>query len=122
MTAQRQPKGSYKTAFRMTMIGAVISAFLLIDGLVLFLTGGLNGDATPVFPVFGGSWANDNRSSGTSLLIIGVMMAVVTFAGWWRLARPLRAAERGTAAGAADPVATSQAATPNSATVPRHDR
>lgn len=118
MTARRQPTGSYKTAFRMTMVGVVISAFLLIDGLVLFFTGGLNGDATPVFPVFGGSWANDNRSSGTSLLIIGVLMAIVTFAGWWRLARPLRTSVPGTT----EPAETSQAGTPSSATVPQHDR
>ncbi len=94
MTARRQPTGSYKTAFRMTMVGAAISALLLIDGLALFITGGLNSDAAPLFPVFGGSWANDNRSSGTSLLVIGVLLAIVTFVGWWRLARPLRAAER----------------------------
>jgi hypothetical protein len=114
--------GSYKTAFRMTMVGAVISAFLLIDGIVLFLTGGLNADAQPVFPVFGGSFANDNRSSGTSLLIIGVLMTVVTFVGWWRIARPLRAAERD--GGAADglPDAGDQTAMPGPATVPQHDR
>jgi hypothetical protein len=61
---------------------------------VLFLTGGLNSDATPVFLFLGGSFANANRSSGTNLLILGVLLTAVTFAGWWRIGRPLRAQEQ----------------------------
>ncbi len=86
--------GSYKTVRRFTIVGGCVSAFVLIDGLFLFITGGLNSDATPVFPMFGGSF-NANRSSGTSLLILGVMLAAVSFFGWWTLGRRLRGAERG---------------------------
>jgi hypothetical protein len=107
MTGKRQVTGSYKTVRRMTILGAVLAAFLLVDGFVLFLTGGLNGDATPVFLFLGGSFANANRSSGTNLLIMGVLLALVTFAGWWWLGRPLRARERGA-------VAAGDGATPES--------
>ena len=91
---KRQVTGSYKTVRRLTIIGAVVSGFLLIDGLLLFLTNGLNSDATPVFLFLGGSFANANRSSGTNLLILGVLLTAVTFVGWWRVGRPLRAQER----------------------------
>ncbi len=107
MTGKRQVTGSYKTVRRMTIVGAVLAAFLLVDGFVLFLTGGLNGDATPVFLFLGGSFATANRSSGTNLLIMGALLALVTFAGWWWLGRPLRARER-------DGVAAGDVATPGS--------
>jgi hypothetical protein len=78
---------------RLSIVGGCVSAFVLVDGLFLFVTGGLNSDATPVFPMFGGSFSA-NRSSGTSLLILGVMLAAVSFFGSWTLGRRLRAAER----------------------------
>lgn len=122
MSGKRQVTGSYRTVRRFTIIGAVVSAFLVIDGLVLFATGGLNSDATPVFPVFGGSFASANRSSGTNLLIMGVLLALVTFVGWWRIGRPLRAAEQQGRQGPAEPAGPARQAEPGTAAVPRNDR
>ena len=78
--------GSNKTIRRLTILGGLLSAFVLIDGVVLLVTGGLSSDATPVFPMLGGTFSA-TRSSGTSLIIMGALLAVVTFAGWWKLGR-----------------------------------
>ena len=92
--------GNYRTIRRFTILGACLSAFVLLDGVVLLVTGGLSSDATPVFPMLGGSF-NATRSSGTSLLIMGVLLAVITFAGWWKLGRRLRDAQRSASSGSA---------------------
>ncbi len=84
--------GGNKTIRRFTILGACVSAFVLIDGVVLLVTGGLSSDATPVFPVLGGSFSA-TRSSGTSLLIMDVLLAVITLVGWWKLGRRPRDAE-----------------------------
>jgi hypothetical protein len=81
-----------KSVRRFTILGACVSAFVLIDGVILLLTGGLSSDATPVFPVLGGSFSA-TRSSGTSLVIMGVLLAVITLVGWWALGRRPRDAE-----------------------------
>jgi hypothetical protein len=56
---------------RFLILAAVLATAVLADGIVLAVTGGLSSDATPVFPVLGGSFAK-TRNSGTSLIIIGV--------------------------------------------------
>jgi hypothetical protein len=122
MSAKKQVTGSYRTVRRFTLVGAALSAFLVIDGLVLFATGGLSSDATPVFPVLGGSFASASRSSGTNLIIIGVIMSLVTLAGWWRIGRPLRAAERRDRQSPPEPAAPARQAGPEAAAVPRDDR
>jgi hypothetical protein len=81
-----------KSVRRFTILGACVSAFVLIDGIILLVTGGLSSDATPVFPVLGGSFSA-TRSSGTSLVIMGVLLAVITIVGWWALGRRPRDAE-----------------------------
>lgn len=81
-----------KSVRRFTILGACVSAFVLIDGVILLVTGGLSSDATPVFPVLGGSFSA-TRSSGTSLVIMGVLLAVITLVGWWALGRRPRDAE-----------------------------
>ncbi len=80
----------WRVVKRMTIIGALLTAFFLIDGLVLFLTGGLSADAGPVFPWLGGVFTK-NRSSGTGLLIIGVLSLVVLLTGWFTYGRRVRA-------------------------------
>jgi hypothetical protein len=74
---------------RLTIFGAVVGAFVLIDGLVLFFTHGLSTDATPVLPVLGGSFAK-TRSSGVSVIILGVVLVALTLTGRWWLGRRLR--------------------------------
>jgi hypothetical protein len=83
-----------KSSKRLVILGAVLAAFVLIDGIVLAATGGLSSDATPIFPVLGGPFAK-TRSSGTSLIIIGALLALLTAAGGWLLAR--RGRRRGAA-------------------------
>jgi hypothetical protein len=80
----------YRVVKRMTIIGAVVVAFCLIDGLVLFLTNGLGSDAGPLFPWLGGVFTK-NRSSGTGLLVIGALGVVVLAVGWFSYGRRLRA-------------------------------
>ncbi len=63
--------GSHTTVRRFCVVGALGSAFMLIDGLVLLITNGLHSDATQVFPVLGGAFSK-TRASGTSLIILGV--------------------------------------------------
>ena len=66
---------------RFLIFAAVLATAVLADGIILAATGGLSSDATPVFPVLGGSFAK-TRNSGTSLIIIGVLMELVIMAAW----------------------------------------
>jgi len=75
-----------KALRRFAIFGAVIGAFVFIDGLVLLLTNGLGSDATPVLPVLGGSFVK-TRSSGASVVILGVVIIVLTLVGRWWLGR-----------------------------------
>lgn len=84
---------------RFLILAAVLATLVLIDGIVLAVTGGLGGDATPVFPVLGGSFAK-TRNSGTSLIIIGVLMEMVTLTAWLVLSRRARQAQQRSGAGA----------------------
>lgn len=86
-----QVENRYKTLIRAMILGCLGAAFILIDGLVLFLTGGLSSDAGPLFPWLGGAFASKNRSSGTGLLVIGVFLVVVLAIGWFTYGRQLRA-------------------------------
>ncbi len=83
-------KGNYVVVRRMTLLGIVMTAFFLVDGLVLFLTNGLTSDAGPIFPWLGG-YFNSNRSSGTGLMIIGSISLVVVVVGWLAYGRNVRA-------------------------------
>lgn len=87
-----QAEARYKILVRAMILGCLGAAFILIDGLVLFATGGLSSDAGPLFPWLGGAFANKNRSSGTGLLVIGVMLLVVLAIGWFTYGRKMRAA------------------------------
>jgi uncharacterized membrane protein len=104
---------SYKTVFRLTMVATVITVLLFIDGIVLMATNGLQSDATNVFPVLGGSLGNATRTSGANIIIMAVIMAIVTVAGWVYTSRVKAAQQRA----AAQPAA---AASPSAATA-RHD-
>lgn len=110
--------GSYKTVRRFTILGGCVAAFVLIDGLVLLVTNGLSSDATPVFPMLGGGFSK-THSSGASLIILGIILAVVSFAGWWTLGRRLRAAERHAATGTQH--VPGQHASAESTAVSQHD-
>jgi hypothetical protein len=85
--------GNWTVVRRMTILGAVLTLFFLVDGLVLLLTNGLGSDAGPVFPWLGGSFTK-NRSSGAGLLIIGVIALLVMLVGWFAYGRRVRAAHR----------------------------
>jgi hypothetical protein len=74
---------------RLTIFGAIIGAFVLIDGLVLFFTHGLSTDATPVLSVLGGSFSK-TRSSGVSVIVLGVVLVALTLLGRCWLGRRLR--------------------------------
>lgn len=80
----------WRVVKRMTIVGALLTTFFLVDGLALFATGGLSGDAGPVFPWLGGAFTK-NRSSGTGLLIIGVLALAVLLTGWFTYGRRVRA-------------------------------
>ena len=80
----------YRVVKRMTILGVVVVAFCLVDGLVLFLTNGLGSDAGPLFPWLGGVFTK-NRSSGTGLLVIGALGVVVLAVGWFTYGRRVRA-------------------------------
>lgn len=80
----------YRVVKRMTVLGVIVTAFCLVDGLVLFLTNGLGSDAGPLFPWLG--WVfTKNRSSGTGLLVIGALGVVVMGVGWFTYGRRVRA-------------------------------
>ena len=83
----------YRVVKRMTILGVVVTAFCLVDGLVLFLTNGLRSDAGPLFPWLGGVFTK-NRSSGTGLLVIGALGVVVMLVGWFTYGRRVRAEHR----------------------------
>jgi len=83
----------YEMVRRLTIIGSVVAALLLVDGLILFFTNGLSSDATPVFPVLGGTFSKAH-SSGTSLIIMAVMLGIVVAVGWFGLGRKLRGESR----------------------------
>ena len=89
----------YKMVRRLTIAGSVVAALLLVDGLILFFTNGLSSDATPVFPVLGGTFAK-THSSGTSLIIMAVMRGIVLAVGWFGLGRKLRDESRAEHGGA----------------------
>jgi hypothetical protein len=80
---------SQKSLRRFLIVAAVLSALLLIDGIVLKATNGLSSDSTPVLPVLGGSFAK-THNSGTSLIVLGALMALLTLLGWWTRARRQR--------------------------------
>jgi len=83
----------YRVVKRMMIIGAVIIAFCLVDGLVLFVTNGLGSDAGPLFPWLGGVFTK-SRSSGAGLLVIGALGVVVLGVGWFTYGRRIRAESR----------------------------
>lgn len=86
--------GARHRAARLVMIiGAAFSAFLLIDGLVLLLSNGLQKDATPLFGWLGGSFAS-NHSSGAALILIGVLLLIVLGGGWFANRRRAHAAHQ----------------------------
>ena len=99
---------------RLTIFGFLIGTFVFVDGLVLLFTNGLGTDASPIFPVLGFS---KTRSSGASVVILGVLILVLTAAGRWWMGR--RGPQEGTAAdagvidtrGVAEPGATGTAET-----------
>lgn len=109
---------SYKTVFRLTAVATVITVLLFTDGVVLMATNGLKKDATNVFPVLGGSLGSTTRSSGANIIIMAVILALVTIAGWVYCAR-LRAAQQRAANGTAAVSGTS--AKPGSPATARHD-
>lgn len=74
---------------RFLILAAVFATAVLADGIILAATGGLRSDATPVFPVLGGSFAK-TRNSGTSLIIIGVLFELVVVAAWVVMGRRAR--------------------------------
>ncbi len=73
-----------KVLRRLTIFGLLIGAFVFIDGLVLLFTNGLTSDATPIFPVLGFA---KTRSSGASVVILGVAILVLTVVGRWWMGR-----------------------------------
>jgi hypothetical protein len=79
----------WRVVKRMMIVGGVLTAFFLVDGLVLLLTDGLNSDAGPLFPWLGGVFS-ENRSSGAGLLIIGVLALIVLAVGWVAYGRKVR--------------------------------
>ncbi len=83
-------KGNYIAVRRTTILGLIMTGFLLVDGLVLLLTNGLTMDAGPLFPWLGGSF-NSNRSSGAGLLVIAAIALVVMAVGWFAYGRKVRA-------------------------------
>lgn len=85
---------------RFLILAAILAAAVLADGIVLAATNGLSSDATPVFPVLGGSFAK-TRNSGTSLIILGVLMELVIVAAWFVMGRRARRIQAG--AGASRP-------------------
>ncbi len=80
----------YRLVVRMTVVGVLVTAFCLVDGLVLLLTDGLRSDAGPLFPWLGGVFTK-NRSSGAGLLVIGALGAIVMLVGWLTYGRRVRA-------------------------------
>ncbi len=81
--------GNYLVVRRMTILGVVMTTFLVVDGLVLLLTNGLTMDAGPLFPWLGGSF-NSNHSSGAGLLVIAAIALVVMAVGWFAYGRKVR--------------------------------
>jgi hypothetical protein len=80
----------YRVVVRMTIFGAIVIAFCLVDGLVLLLTNGLSSDSGPLFPWLSGVFAK-NHSSGAGLLVIGLIGVVVIVVGWFTYGRKIRA-------------------------------
>ena len=78
---------------RFLIVAAALASLVLIDGIVLAATNGLGQDATPVFPVLGGSFSK-TRNSGTSLIILGILMELVTLTAWLVLSRRARQAQQ----------------------------
>lgn len=81
----------YRLVKRVMIFCGIVTALVLIDGMVLSFTNGLKTDAQPIFPWLGGVWASKNRSSGFGLLIIGALAAAILLVGWFCYVRGLRA-------------------------------
>jgi protein-S-isoprenylcysteine O-methyltransferase Ste14 len=85
---------SRKALTRFAIAAAVIGAMLFVDGLVLSFTNGLKTDASPILPVLGGTFSK-TRSSGASLIVLGVVLVVLALVGRWWLTRRVNAQDRG---------------------------
>lgn len=85
---------SRRRALRLvTLTGVGFSVFLLIDGIVLMLSNGLQSHAKPLFGWLGGSFAN-NHSFGTALIAIGMLLLIVLAVGWFANRRHAHAAHQ----------------------------
>ena len=107
---------SPKALKRFSVTAVVIGIVVLVDGLVLLFTNGLKTTATPILPELGGSFSK-TRSSGASLVVLGVAIVVLALVGWWWLSRRKKDATE--VADESGPVATDGAA-PAAVSAPRH--
>lgn len=90
---------SRKALTRFSIAAVVVGAVVFVDGLVLLSTDGLKTDASPILPVLGGSFSK-TRSSGASLIVLGVVIVVMALVGRWWLSRRVEAVGRGEASSA----------------------
>lgn len=79
-----------KALWRFSIAAIIVGFAVFVDGLVLLFTDGLKTDASPILPVLGGMFSK-TRSSGASLVVLGIAIVVLTLIGRWWLARKMPA-------------------------------